>query len=152
MSQVRLDTGTITSNMCLWRCVFDVTHALSCPTGRLPTIRHNEIRDTIAVSLSKVCSDVQTEPHFFTQEDTSRVQAVSEGGANDVEHDSRLDIRARGFWGGCMEMAFFDVWVFNPFDRSAITTSLSQLYQRQEAENAASMRTASLLRIAVSHH
>ena len=62
------------------------------------------------------------------------VQAVSEGGANDVEHDLRLDIRARGFWGGHMEMAFFDVRVFNPFARSAITTSLSQLYQREEAE------------------
>ena len=33
-----------------------------------------------------------------------------------------------------MEMAFFDVWVFNPFARSAITTSLSQLYLHQEAE------------------
>ena len=69
-----------------------------------------------------------------TQVNACRVQAVSEGGANDVEHDSRLDIRARGFWGGRMEMAFFDVRVFNPFARSAITTSLSQLYLRQEAE------------------
>ena len=77
---------------------------------------------------------------------------MSEGGENDVEHDLRLDIQAQGFWGGHMEMAFFDVRVSNPFARSAITTSLSQLYQRQEAENAASMRTASLLRIAVSHH
>ena len=33
-----------------------------------------------------------------------------------------------------MEMAFFDVWMFNPFARSAITTSLSQLDLRQEAE------------------
>ena len=113
---------------------FDVTHALSCPTGGLPTIRHNEIRDTIAASLSKVCSDVQTEPHLFTQEDACRVLAVSEAGTNDVEHDLRLDIRARCFWGGRMEMAFFHVRVFNPFARSAITTSLSQLYLRQEAE------------------
>ena len=119
---------------CVCGSVFDVTHALSCPTGGLPTIWHNEIRDTIAASLSKVCSDVQTEPHLFTQEDACRVQAVSEGGANDVEHDLRLDIRVRGFWGGRMEMAFFDVRVFNPFARSAVTTSLPQLYLRQEAE------------------
>ena len=51
-----------------------------------------------------------------------------------VNQDVRLDIRARGFWGGRMELAFFDVRVFNPFARSAVTIHLVQLHARQEAE------------------
>ena len=48
----------------------------------------------------------------------------------------RLDIRARGFWGGRLEIiiAFFDVRVFNPFAASAVSTQLSQLYHRHELE------------------
>ena len=119
---------------CACGAEFDVTHALSCPTGGLPTIRHNEMRDIIATCLSKVCSDVQTEPHLFPQDDARRLQTEAESGENHVNQDVRLDIRARGFWGGRMELAFFDVRVFNPFARSAVTIPLAQLHARQEAE------------------
>jgi len=34
---------------------FSVDHALSCPKGGLPTLRHNEIRDLIATLLTEVC-------------------------------------------------------------------------------------------------
>ena len=46
----------------------------------------------------------------------------------------RLDIPARGFWGGQLEAALFDVWVFNPFSASAVTLPLPQLYKRHEQE------------------
>ena len=37
---------------------FSVDHALSCPKGGFPSIRHNEIRDITANLLSEVCNDV----------------------------------------------------------------------------------------------
>ena len=43
---------------------FSVEHALSCPKGGFPSIRHNEIRDLTAYLLSEVCNNVCTEPHL----------------------------------------------------------------------------------------
>ena len=39
-----------------------VSHALSCPIGGYPTLRHNEVRDFTAGLLREVCHDVTTEP------------------------------------------------------------------------------------------
>lgn len=41
---------------------FSPEHALSCPTGGLPTVRHNELRDLLGSLLSEVCPDVALEP------------------------------------------------------------------------------------------
>ena len=41
---------------------FSVEHALSCPKGGFPSIRHNEIRDLTANLLTEVCNDVCIEP------------------------------------------------------------------------------------------
>ena len=41
---------------------FSTTHALSCPTGGLPSVRHNEIRDLLAATMAEVWVDVKTEP------------------------------------------------------------------------------------------
>ena len=41
---------------------FSVEHALSCPHGGFPSIRHNELRDITAELLSEVCHNVGTEP------------------------------------------------------------------------------------------
>ena len=41
---------------------FTVEHALSCPRGGFPSIRHNEIRDITADLLSEVCHNVGNEP------------------------------------------------------------------------------------------
>lgn len=112
---------------CVCGSTFNIPHALSCPTGGLPAIRHNEIRDLIAASMSEVCVDITTEPHLEPPEE----QQAEEPGEG--EH-ARLDIGARGFWGGRHEMAFFDVRVFNPFASSAANISLTQLYRRHEAE------------------
>ena len=105
---------------------------MSCPTGGLPSIRHNEAQDLLALTMSEVCFDVTTEPHL----ESGDHQAENEGnGVDAVESENlRLDIRARGFWGGSLEVALFDVRVFNPFAASAITTPSEQLYRRNELE------------------
>ena len=69
---------------------FTVEHSLSCPKGGFPSIRHNEVRDTIGCWLSEVCSDVCIEPTLqpITGETLSGATAITEDGA-------RLDIAAK---------------------------------------------------------
>ena len=43
---------------------FTIGHALSCPKGGFPSLRHNEVRDLTANLLSEVCNNVVTEPHL----------------------------------------------------------------------------------------
>lgn len=71
-----LHKGTFRDALCLrygWHpphlpshCVcgnhFSVEHALSCPRGGFPSIRHNEIRDITASLMNEVCHAVGTEP------------------------------------------------------------------------------------------
>ena len=74
---------------------FDANHALSCPTGGLPTIRHNKIRDLCAVALTRVCHNVATEP------DLEPLQGEQFRPASTATTDGALlDISASGFWGG----------------------------------------------------
>ena len=47
---------------CVCGSRFSVEHALSCPRGAFPIIRHNEIRDLTASVLTEVCHDVRVEP------------------------------------------------------------------------------------------
>ena len=88
---------------CVCGAAFDMKHALSCPTGGLLSVGDDEIRDTLVNISTEVCSDVATE------------SALPSG--DDEKH---LDIHARGFWGGQIEVAFFDVRVFKPFAASAV--------------------------------
>ena len=44
---------------------FTVDHALNCPTGGFPTLRHNEIWDFTANLISEVCHDVCVEHPFL---------------------------------------------------------------------------------------
>ena len=73
-----LHKGTFRDALCLrygWlpsglptQCVcgkgFSVDHAMNCPTGGYPTLRHNELRDFTADTLSEVC--VCVEPSLQT--------------------------------------------------------------------------------------
>ena len=74
---------------------FSVEHALSCPMGRFPIVRHNEVRDLTAKLMSEVYHDVCIEPTLqpITGEALSGASAITEDGA-------RLDVAANGFWGG----------------------------------------------------
>ncbi len=106
---------------------FSVEHALSCPKGGFPSIRHNEIRDTIANLMTEVCNDVCIEPHLqqITGESLSGASAIKEDGA-------RLDIAANGFWGSRYERAYFDVRVFNPHATSNRQPTLAATYRKHE--------------------
>ena len=77
------------------RCVcdqkFTIEHALSCPRGGFPSIRHNEIRD--------ITADVLT-LNPVTGDRLALRSANREDGA-------RLDIVAKNFWGRDRQHAFF---------------------------------------------
>ena len=71
-----------------------VDHALSCPVGGYPSIRHNEVRDFTASLLSNVCHNVNVEPHLQSLDG----EVLSLRSAN-TEVGARLDISANGFLG-----------------------------------------------------
>ncbi len=108
---------------------FSTQHALSCPTGGIPTIRHNSVRDLTATLMDEVCHDVVLEP---------RLQPLSgeslQGRTSNREDEARLDIRASGFWGGRFERAFFDVRVFNPKAPTNRNPTMASTYARHEKE------------------
>ena len=86
---------------------FLVDHALSCPKGGLPSIRHNEIRDLTAKLLMEVCSQVATEPKLqpVFPEEFSLSTANTQDGA-------RLDIVMNRFWGEDKSMLLL-IFVFS---------------------------------------
>ncbi len=108
---------------------FNSSHALSCPTGGYPSLRHNELRDITARLMQEVSYDVSTEP--VLQPVTGEPLT---GRCTNRDDNARLDIAARGFWGCGAQKAFFDVRVFNPSAPSHRTIQIGSLYQRQERE------------------
>ena len=108
---------------------FNSNHAMSCPTGGLPALRHNELRDITARLLQEICHDVETEP-VLQSVDGEPLR----GRCCNREDNARLDVAARGFWGSGGERAFFDIRVFNPCAPSHQTSQLPSLYRRQEKE------------------
>ena len=93
---------------CVCGCDFSVEHAFSCPSGVLPSIRHNDI------------PNVAVEPDLqpLTGEILSHRTSNNEDGAH-------LDVSAQGFWGDRHEHTFFDVLVFNPLVPSNCRASLN---------------------------
>ena len=88
---------------------FTIEHALSCPKGGFPSLRHNEVRDLTANLLSKVCNNVVTEPHLQPLSgETLQYKTANR------DDNTRFDIAANGFWGGRFERSYFDVRSFNP--------------------------------------
>ena len=114
---------------CICGHAFTSDHALSCPTGGYPSIRHNHVRDVLANLMREVCTDVSTEPHLqpLTGE-------VFDRASTNTTDEARLDIRARGFWECQQECTFFDVRVFNPCAPSYRHLPLSSLYHQQEEQ------------------
>ena len=106
-----------------------IEHALSCPCGGFPSIRHNELRDITAQLLTETCHGVGIEPPLqpLGGEQLRYRTANREDGA-------RLDIVAESFWGRDRQNAFFDVRVFNPYAPSHRGTTLAQCYRRNEQE------------------
>ena len=109
---VALRYGWLPKNIpthCSCGSTFTVEHALSCPKGGFPIMRHNEVRDLTANLMTEVCHDVCIEPALqpVTGELLSGASANTDDGA-------KLDVAASGFWGGRHERSFFDVRIFNP--------------------------------------
>ena len=108
---------------------FTIDHALCCPTGAFPIVRHDELRDLTADLLSEVCHDVCIEPHL--QPLTG--ESLSYSTAN-TEENARLDVRAHGFWGLRQQSAFFNERVFHPNAPSYHGLQLEACYRRHENE------------------
>ena len=91
------------------------------------TIQHNDIRDFEAGLLSKVCSDVETEPSLQPIANENLPQG------NIIGDDARLDVRARGFWRRGQN-AFFDVRVTNADAASQATQPIRSVLAKHERE------------------
>ena len=84
-------------------------------------------RDFTGKLLAEVCPDVTLEPDIQPLEGES----LDFASAN-YEDNARADIRARGFWGGNRQRAFFDVKVFNPNAQSYRQSSLESCFRCEE--------------------
>ena len=84
---------------------FSVCHVLSCKKVGFVSQRHDNIRDLLTTLLSKVCKDVEAEPHLIPV--TNEIMDLRSANTND---ESRLDMKARGFWQRG-QTAFFNVRV-----------------------------------------
>ena len=113
---------------CVCGTAFSVEHAMSCPHGGFPIIRHNELRDVTAYLLSEVCHGVGIEPTLQPlANETLRYRTANR------EEGARLDIVAEDFWSH-RQHVFFDVRVFNPFGPNLRNTSLPSCYRQKEQE------------------
>ena len=72
---------------------FTIDHALSCPHGAFPTIRHNEIRNLTGTLLTEVCHDVSLEPVLrpLCGELLNHTTSIR-------ENKAQVDVAARDFW------------------------------------------------------
>ena len=107
---------------------FDVNHAMICPKGGFPNLRHNEVRDITTDLLSEICHDVEVEPKLQPLTGERLFHRTA-----NVEEEARLDVKARGFWDR-MQCAFFDIRVFYPNAQSNHTSQPSTTYTRHESE------------------
>ena len=82
---------------------FTIDHALNCPTGGFPIIRHNEVQDITADLMSEVSHDVCVCVEPVLQ--TLTGEQLSHATAN-REESARLDVRACGFWRLQQQSAF----------------------------------------------
>ena len=84
---------------------FTVSHALSCKTRSFVAQRHDGIRNLLTSLLSKVCKDVEVEPHRLPI-DSKVFNLIS----TVTSPEARLDIKAGSFWSRG-ETTFFHVRV-----------------------------------------
>ena len=112
---------------CACGATFTVDHAMCCPKGAFPTLRHNELRDITGSLLSEVCHDVSIEPELQPLDGHELRHTTA-----NKEDNARADIQARGFWGIKHQRAFFDVKVFNPNAPSNRKFPLSSCYRHHE--------------------
>ena len=113
---------------CVCGASFTIDHAMVYQHGGLTFVRHNDLRDITAGLLSRVCSDVATEPPLQPLSG----EVITPKSAN-RQDDARADIHARGFWGR-RQSAFLDVRVFHPNATSYRNSSIPSVYRRHELQ------------------
>ena len=118
----------LVSQKCRCEKDFDMNHILTCKVGGFHTVRHNQLRDTIADLLQEVCCNVSVEP--LLQPQTGEFFPAM----TNAEDDARLDVRARGFWDNRDQDAFFNVRVFYPSAPSYRESSMAANYRKHELE------------------
>ena len=102
-----------TPKNCPCRATFTTSHALHCAKGGYTIMRHNEVRDLFGSLMAETCNDVQIEPLLQPLDgETSPNRSTT------TDSDSRLDIKASGFWGPRFSRTFSDVKIFNPLART----------------------------------
>ena len=111
---------------CVCGKTFSIEHALNCPCGGYPSIRHNELRDITATLLTEVCHSVGTELVY-------NPYLVSFSSTNDAD-DPCVDIVAENFWCCNRQKSYLDVKEFNPFAKSYVKESLTQCYRCLELD------------------
>jgi len=106
----------------------DFQHSMSCKKGGFIGIRHNDLRDLFGNLLKEICNDTEIEPKMLplTGEVLNQVTATR-------GDESRLDIRARGFWCNGQQ-AFFDIRVFDPNAKRYLTSTIEKSYITNEKE------------------
>ena len=92
---------------------FTVAHSLHCANGGYNHIRHNEINDTFANIMKKVCYDTELEPKLQLLEGKSFNKKTTT-----TDDEPRLDIKANGLWETRFCREYFDVNIFNPLAKS----------------------------------
>ena len=110
-------------NNCVCGASFTIDHAINCPCGGYPSIRHNDLRDITTSLMKEISRDVAVEPTLqpLSGETLQPQSAIRDDNAHS-------DIRAEGFWSG-QQQAFFDVKVFNPSAASYRKKSLQTTYR-----------------------
>ena len=116
-------------SQCVCSTKFSIEHALNCPRGGFPSVRHNELRDITADLLTEVCHGVGTEPHLQPVSDEQFTYRTA-----NREDGARLDVVAENFWSRDRQRSFFDVRVFNPLAQTYQNTSLAHCFHRNERE------------------
>ena len=105
---------------------FDVNHALTCKKGGFITERHDNIKNLFTGLLSRVCKDVESEPHLIpiTQESFPLK-------TTNTADDARLDIKAKSFWQRG-QTAFFDVRVTHVNAKAQQNSDTKKIFRQHE--------------------
>ena len=106
---------------------FNVEHALSCKKGGFVAQRHDCLRDLFTNLLSKVCKDVEAEPHLLP----ITKEVLTNKTAN-KSTEARLDIKAGGFWQR-RQTAFFDIRVTHVNSSSQAGKTTTSIFKSHEA-------------------
>ena len=108
--------------------LFNVSHALSCKKGGFVAQRHDGVRNLLTSLLSKVCKNVQVEPHL--QPLGNEVMNLKSA---TTSSDARLDVKAGGFWSRGVT-AFFDVRVSHVNSKTNQGKPTAAIFKEQESE------------------